>query len=70
LGGPVSKGTGRSKAWGGLREGESFAGGSKAWEGGIGESTGSKGLAGASEAWKGPQVRYIKQKAKYLNKSS
>jgi hypothetical protein len=33
--GPVSKGTGRSEAWGGSREGESFAGGSKAWEGGI-----------------------------------
>jgi hypothetical protein len=39
---------GRSEAWGGLREGrESFANRSEAWEGGIGESIGSKGLAGA-----------------------
>jgi hypothetical protein len=53
-----------SEAWGGPREGregsqverKSFAGRSEAWEGVTGESTGSKGLAGASKALEGPQV--------------
>jgi hypothetical protein len=38
------------------REGGISASRSKAWEGVTGENTGYKGLAGANEAWEGPQV--------------
>jgi hypothetical protein len=50
---------GENKAWeSSQEERESSAGKSKAWEGATGNSTGNKGLAGASEACEGPQEQY------------